>query len=995
MNIEAYDLDSLRKLIRELQTENRSLRELLSEKRIPCDISSAFQSDAQAPDEYDPDQASRIIPFSVDDDTARRFYGMFWGRTDVFAKRGKNGGYFPQCENRWDAVHCPKQRGEKQQCDGCADKKWKPLELWHIKQHMLGAREDCVDVIGAYPLFPDGTCRFLVFDFDNHEKDADRFDNANTDDHWRDEVDALRRICKMNGIDALAERSRSGRGAHVWIFFKHPVPASLARNFGFSLLDRGCESINLTSFRFYDRMYPSQDAANGLGNLVALPLQGRALKSGNSAFIDGAWNAYPDQLEILEKTKRLSREDIEKCLFQWMQERTGQLGASSFLSKERPKPWKRNDAFHPEDVTGILHIVLSDGIYVDALNLAPRLQNQIRCLATIDNPEFYKRKNAGRSTYYYFSTIYLGKDTEGYIQIPRGLLETLTEKCRTAGIVYEIEDNRTTGRPIRVRFQGELRTQQNLAAEKLLCYDDGILSAATAFGKTVVCSYLIAQRKVSTLILLENTDLIEQWVDELNKFLLVDEEPPAYTTKTGRVKKRRGVIGTLRAGQDKTTGIIDVAMIGSVYRKGEMFPGLDSYGLVVMDECHHAASAQAQQVLRSVRAKYVYGVSATPVRSDKLEKINYMLLGPIRHQYTAKEHAQAQGIKLLVRPRFTRVVDFSEKKLDIHRAYDLISESEDRNAQIIEDVLECISTKRTPVILTKLKMHARFLYDRLCEKADHVFLLYGDNTQTQNQEIRRQMLDVPKDERMVVIATGQKIGEGFDCPRLDTLMLASPVKFDGRLIQYVGRLNRNYEGKRDVIVYDYVDAHIGIFDNQYRNRLAAYKKIGYCVQSDEVMGKQSANAIYDRGNYTEAFERDLVEAEREIVIASPGLRLRKVERMLFLLKPRQEAGVRVTVVTLHPEASRFDAFEDLQNMLTLMRESGIEVVLTDSESDHYAVIDKKLVWHGGMNLLGKEDVWDNLIRVESVKAAAELLEMTQREGNPHAIYPPDSLLYGL
>ena len=527
MNVEAYNLDSLRKLVRELQDENRSLRELLARKQIPCDVSSAFLAESQAPDEYDPDQASRIIPFSVTDDIARRFYGMFWGRTDAFAKRGKNGGYFPQCENRWDASLCPKKRGEKLQCDACPNKKWTPLELWRIKQHLLGTREDCADVIGVYPLFPNGTCRFLVFDFDNHDKGADQLDNMNEDDAWRDEVDALRKICRMNGIDALVERSRSGRGAHIWIFFREPVPASLARNFGFSLLDRGCESINLTSFRFYDRMYPSQDVSDGLGNLVALPLQGRALKNGNSAFIDEAWNAYPVQLEILEHTRRLSKNDIDNCLSAWMQEHIGHPSQMFCSGKERLKPWKRNDAFRREDVTGAFHIVLADGIYVDALNLAPRLQNQVRCLATMDNPEFYKRKHAGRSTYYHFSTIYLGRDTEGYIQIPRGLMETLIEKCREAGIDYDVEDHRTSGRPIRVRFQGELRMQQDLAAEKLLNYDDGILSAATAFGKTVVCSYLISQRKVSTLILFESTDLIDQWVDELNKFLLIDEEPPS------------------------------------------------------------------------------------------------------------------------------------------------------------------------------------------------------------------------------------------------------------------------------------------------------------------------------------------------------------------------------------------------------------------------------------------------------------------------------------
>ena len=295
------------------------------------------------------------------------------------------------------------------------------------------------------------------------------------------------------------------------------------------------------------------------------------------------------------------------------------------------------------------------------------------------------------------------------------------------------------------------------------------------------------------------------------------------------------------------------------------------------------------------------------------------------------------------------------------------------------DVRDCIREGRTPVVLTRLKKHSKLLYDSLSDAARHVFLLYGDNTQNQNQEIRREMLEVPKDESMLLIATGQKIGEGFDCPRLDTLMLASPVKFDGRLIQYVGRLNRSYEGKHDVVVYDYVDAHIGIFDNQYRNRLAAYKKIGYRIQSDTASGHQTVNAIYDRGNYTETFERDLIEAEREIVIASPGLRRHKVERMLSLLKSRQEAGVRVAVITLHPDCVRFDDPADLWAMIDEKKNSGVTVTLTESESEHYAVIDKKLVWHGGMNLLGKEDAWDNLIRVESIQAAAELLEMTQEQ----------------
>lgn len=989
MNVEAYDLDSLRKLVRELQEENRNLRQLLNEKQIPYESWNAFTSDTEAPDEYDPDQASRIEPIEVTDDVARRFYGMFWGRTDVFARRGKKGGYFPQCKNRWKDALCPKQQGKHIDCQNCPHQDYEKLELWHIKRHLMGLREDHTDVIGIYPLLANDTCRFLVFDFDNHEKGADQNDNANLDNGWRSEVDALRRICGICGIDALTERSRSGHGAHVWIFFKHPIPASLARQFGFALLDKGCESINLTSFRFYDRMYPSQDHSNQLGNLVALPLQGQALKQGNSAFVDEAWNAYPNQLEVLWQMKRMAEDEMRQCILRWGAERTQHSKESIYRSGgERLRPWKRNESFCREDVVGTFHIVLADGIYVDALNLAPRLQNQIRCLAAIDNPEFYRRKRSGNSTYYYLSTIYMGRDIDGYIQVPRGLQETLLEKCSEAGIPYDIEDRRATGRPIRVSFCGELRTQQDLAAEKLLRFENGILSAATAFGKTVVCSYLIAQRRVSTLILLENADLIDQWVDELHRFLVFDEELPAYRTKTGKVKTRKDVIGTYRAGSNKTTGIVDVAMIGSVYRKGDIFPDLDRYGLVIMDECHHAASAQAQQVLQKVLSKYVYGVSATPVRSDKLERINYMLLGPIRHQFSAKEQVKTQGIALFVRPRFTRVVDFSSDKPDIHRAYELIGEHADRNHMIEEDVRASIREGRTPVILTKLKKHAKLLYDHLSDAAQHVFLLYGDNTQAQNQEIRREILAVPDEETMLLIATGQKIGEGFDCPRLDTLMLASPVKFDGRLTQYAGRLNRKYPGKDSVIVYDYVDAHIGIFGNQYRNRLATYKKIGYRVLSDGDTGRQAASTIFDRGNYIETFERDLVTAEREIVIASPGLRHSKVARMLLLLRARQEAGVQVTVITLHPDCTRFGDPADFQAMIDEMRQVGITVVMTDSDSEHFAVIDQSLVWHGGMNLLGKEDAWDNLIRVESAQAAAELLEMTHemigREAQVHS-----------
>ena len=981
MNIEAYNLDSLRKLVRSLQDENRRLKEQLNKADIAYESEDFFEEKLETMEEYDPDQGERIQYKYITEELANRFFAMFWGRTDVYAKRGTKGGYFPQCDHRWNDRICPKQHGEKIHCEACGHRKWTELKPKKIIEHLLGLREDGADVLGVYPLFPDGTCRFLVFDFDNHEKGAEKTDFANTSDEWHEEVDALRLICERNGIAPLVERSRSGRGAHVWIFFKKPISASLARSFGFLLLDKGSSSINLKSFHYYDRMYPSQDAASSIGNLIALPLQGQALKNGNSAFVYKNWNVYPDQWDILLKhTEKLSKEEIEKYMEKWQAELAEEKGMSVLsISGNRPKPWKKKEKFVKTDVVGKMHIVLGNGIYVDTLNLMPNLQNQVRSMAAFDNPIFYKNKRLGYSNYYHFSAVYMGKDKDGYICIPRGLRENLLDSCKEAGIEYEIVDHREKGRPIRVSFQGDLKMQQNLAAQHLLAFDNGILSAATAFGKTVVCSYLIAERKVNTLILLQSKDLLEQWIDELNKFLIIDEEPPIYRTKSGREKRRDSVIGILHGGKNTLTGIVDVAMVGSMYHKGTFNDFINSYGMVLMDECHHCGSNTSIEVMQKVNARYVYGVTATPKRGDNLEKIIHMLLGPIRHSYTAKERAMEQGIGHYVYPRYTRVIDTNESKNNINGAYALISASTARNEMILEDTRTCVKEGRTPVILTRYKEQAKYLYDHLQEDADYVFVLYGDNSDKENSEVRRKLKELTKDQSLILVATGQKIGEGFDYPRLDTLMLAVPVSFAGRLEQYIGRLNRDYEGKKEVIVYDYVDSHIRIFDNMYAKRLRTYKRTGFQLKTNYIVTKQTANAIYDSGNYMDVFERDIVEAEKKIMISSPELTRDKTERLRYLVKPRQEAGITVTVITLEPQNISYGSSEFCQRLIEEMREGGIHVIVKDEVIEHFAVIDDELVWHGGMNLLGKEDAWDNLMRIKSVQIAAELLEIVLKE----------------
>jgi superfamily II DNA or RNA helicase len=383
--------------------------------------------------------------------------------------------------------------------------------------------------------------------------------------------------------------------------------------------------------------------------------------------------------------------------------------------------------------------------------------------------------------------------------------------------------------------------------------------------------------------------------------------------------------------------------------------------------------------MQKVNARYVYGVSATPKRGDNLDKIIYMLLGPVRHRYTAKERAAEQGIGHYVYPRYTRVVDTEESKNDINASYLLISNSIARNEMILEDTRRCVLEGRTPVILTKYKEQAKYLYDHLQKDADEVFLLYGNNSDLENSAIRQQLKCVPRDKRLILVATGQKIGEGFDYPRLDTLMLAAPVSFAGRLEQYIGRLNRDYEGKKEVVVYDYVDSHIRVFDNMYAKRLRTYKRTGYEVITGESVLKQTANAIYDRGNYADVFERDLIEAEKQIMVSSPELTKDKVDRFIYLVQSRQEAGCKVAVITMEPQNSSYGHSEYCQGLIETMRENGIQVIVQDEVAEHFAVIDGELVWHGGMNLLGKEDAWDNLMRIRSAQVAAELLEIALKD----------------
>ncbi len=971
-------IKSLQSRIQALEDENRLLKERLEEAGVS--YANIVSGDAEGVVElYDPDQGARIKKFDVTDKIASDFFMMFCrGRKDVYdlrytnPKTGKNG-YYSQCFNRWDrGCHIQKKDGVR--CKDCELRAYKPVTLPLIKAHMNGTDPNGNDVVAIYPMLENNLCQLLVFDFDNHAKGAEQEDYANIDDGWKEEINALRRICKNLDVDAVVERSRSGRGAHLWIFFKEMVPARLARRFGFALLEKGAESVNLKSFKYYDRMIPTQDALpeGGLGNVIALPLQGMALKSGNSAFIDENWNAYEDQLNVLAGTRRLTRQGIEDYLSLWYS--TG----STSEDNGTDAPWDKNSEIEAGSVKGVVRIVLADRIYIDSTGMSNKTKRQLRRMATFSNKQYFQNQAMDMPNYDESRFIYLGSDEGKYIVLPRGLREEILKKFDNAGISYKIEDKRTKGQELNISFRGELRESQIPAVETMLENETGILHAATAFGKTVVCCDMIARRGISTLILVDRADLMNQWIKRLEEFLDIDEELPEYQTKTGRTRKRKSLIGNLQGAHDTLTGIVDVAMIRSLKKKDGFHPKLKEYAQVYFDECHHAASDSAIEVLQEINAKYVYGVTATPKRGDGKEKINEFLLGPIRYRFTAKDRAEEQNINHLVYPRFTRTVKphHLSKTPYGNDAYELIRNNDVRDEQIIRDVADCVQAGRTPVVLTKYVDHAKELAERLKIYADRLILLTGANG-TKARRIQVEELNkVDDSDSLILVGTGSLLGEGFDFPRLDTLFMATPVSGENVVEQYVGRLNRDYDGKENVIVYDYVDSHIPKFDKMYAARLKAYKKIGYelCVNMEGK--KQKANAIYDIENYAEIYWKDLEEANSAVVVSSPRLNNQKVDRIIKILGKRRELGVKVTIVTWHPDAYKYGKDDVRMELMERLRKAGFEIRLVEESCEHYAVIDNEIVWYGSVNLLSKEDAEDNLMRVCSKDIAAELLEMT-------------------
>ncbi len=693
-------------------------------------------------------------------------------------------------------------------CGECSNQAFLPITVDTVLDHLQGRH-----VIGVYPMLKDETCWLLAADFD---KEA-----------WREDVLAFTETCRHVGVPYAIERSRSGNGAHVWFFFDSPVAASTARKMGGYLITETMARRHQLSMASYDRLFPNQDTlpTGGFGNLIALPLQHHPRQEGNTLFLDDALEPFRDQWSFLASLLPIPADKVERIAMEATAhgQVIGLQIADTGENDVEAGPWLRSPSRKAkrteiaEPIPRKVHGVLSQRLYVERAGLPSALINQIKRLAAFQNPEFYKKQNLRLSTALTPRVIFCAEDDGDHISLPRGCLDDVQMLLHNHESHLDLEDLRQPGVPIEATFVGELTDAQHQAANAIVEHDNGVVVAPPGFGKTVLGTYLIAQRQCSTLVLVHRQPLLEQWRSQIGIFL--DRDPRS--------------IGQIGGGKRILTGQIDVAMIQSLSRKDSVDDLVAEYGQVIIDECHHLPAPSFERVLSEVKARYVLGLTATPQRRDGHQPIIHMQIGPVRFKADPRSGlAQRPFDHRLV----VRETDFDppipSSNLTIQGLYGLLASDEERNDQIIDDVLMAMDQGRSPILLTERKEHLEQLQGRLRGFVRNIVVLHGGRSAKERRAIEAQLASIPADEERLLLATGRYIGEGFDDARLDTLFLALPVSWKGTLVQYAGRLHRLQPGKRDVRIVDYVDRKVPMLARMFERRRGGYRAMGYREDDD-------------------------------------------------------------------------------------------------------------------------------------------------------------------
>lgn len=740
------------------------------------------------------------------------FRRLFAGRSDVFPIRWENrvtgrSGYAPACANEWQRGICEKP---KVKCSACQNQAFLAVDDASIERHLRGTGANGAPfVMGVYPLLADNTCSFLAADFDEGE--------------WRRDAFAFRDSCERHGIPVAIERSRSGNGAHAWIFFNEPIPATLARRLGAFVITDTMERVPDIGFGSYDRFFPSQDSmpAGGFGNLIALPLQGLARSCGNSEFIDKCCSPHPDQWAFLSTIGSMLRAQVERLV-----EEAGAsgkiLGVRIPFVDEDEEPWLAAPSRRPiptvisEPLPSAITLVLANQVYIPRHAVPPPLVARLIRLAAFQNPEFYAAQAMRRSTHDKPRIISCAELTSHHVALPRGCFDAALDLLDSLGITVRIEDRRLSGAVIPLTFTGALRSDQEIAITALLPHDTGVLAATTAFGKTILAIRMMAERGRNTLVLVHRRQLMDQWIERLTAFSNMP----------------RDAIGIIGGGRRKPKGQVDVALIQSLVRKGQVDDIVGNYGHLVVDECHHLSAVSFELVARRSKARYILGLSATVTRKDGHHPIIVMQCGPVRHRVDARSEAAKRPFDHVVQIRDTNFQLQATLDTTFPSIQDVFREmvtDKARNDLIFDDVLRALEAGRSPVVITERTAHLEIIAKRLERFARHVVVLRGGQSEKQRRDVAARLAAIPQAEERVIVATGRYLGEGFDDSRLDTLFLTMPIAWKGTLAQYAGRLHRLNDAKREVIIYDYADMRVPVLARMASKRRVGYQAIGYKV----------------------------------------------------------------------------------------------------------------------------------------------------------------------
>jgi len=743
--------------------------------------------------EYSPEEKIKI------------FRDLFSGRDDVFPRRFESqrsgrSGYQPACKNEWRAGVCFKP---KVKCSKCEYREFIPVSDTIVRQHLSGKdAQGKPFVMGIYPMLEDETCRFLAVDFDKAD--------------WKDDGLAFLDACDELEVAAYLERSRSGSGGHVWLFFNEPILARLARKLGSFILTQAMNARPELGFDSYDRFFPNQDRMpkGGFGNLIALPLQKAVRAKGNSVFVDRSFMPFPDQWNFLSNVWKIPKSRIVG-LVKAAEQDDLILGVRVAPDEENETPWlmppsRKSGLKISGEHPALIEIVQGNQIYIPKKDLSPSLRNAILRLAAFRNPEFYKAQAMRMPVFNKPRIIACAEEFPKHIGLPRGCEAELVALLESLSIDVQVSDQRMKGTPLNVSFCGTLRGEQLVAGKALLKHDVGVLSAPTAFGKTVLAAWLIAQRKTNVLIVVHRRQLMEQWVERLSAFLGLD----------------RKEIGQIGGGKRKVSGTIDVAVIQSLNKQGVVDDLVANYGYVIVDECHHISAKSFEDVLKACPSRYVTGLSATLVRRDGHQPVVFMQCGAVRYKAYDKQYARLRPFDHTVIVRTCAEIKFPEEEIPIAEIYRLLVESTARNQLIVSDVIAAYEEGRSPLILTERTRHLDLLHELLDLRIKRLVLLKGGLGKKKLAEISEKLSDW-KDQPHVILATGRYLGEGFDDPRLDTLFLAMPVSWRGILSQYAGRLHRLHDEKSEVQIYDYVDQGNPMLARMFERRIKGYEALGY------------------------------------------------------------------------------------------------------------------------------------------------------------------------